>query len=646
LIAGKETSPLVDRQSPGPARAAAPQRTRNMALYTDQHRSTAWQTLARSPLCRGLSAADVETIAQAVRSATYRGGQVICRQEEHGDRMYIIVRGRVKLSLETSGSDYRLLDYLGKGDHFGELAVLTDGRHPVTASAVTDIDVLELDEAHFERLMTAVPGLAANLSRALGFKLRWESRGKSRRHTPKVVGLVNSTLRTQGLVRPLAKALVERGNSVEVLTDRAERWPTAGDYLVERIPEELAGGERLKLVQQRLMHVVEHHDRVLLDLTLKGLDQELPALLAQCEEVWWLVDVAFADAARRNLERLLSSQPDLASRIRVVWIMREAKGIAPPSMRDLGLSPVDFKVVLGDSPETPGRGERMSIQRLVRHLQGTRIGVALGGGGARGLAHLGALRALERAGFSFDMVAGTSSGALMGLSYAAGWDPAEALGQFVEQLTPHPLLRKMPGGFHWYLWWMFRTGGWDRKLRPYLGDAMLDQLQIPLSTVAVDLISGREVVRDQGDAINAVLESINLPPISRPIMRDGMALIDGGVLNNLPGDVLVQRGADLVVGVNVVTKLRHQFAGNEPGMATPHMRKAGMVATLMRLNEVQDHGVGHLRRGAIDLLISPDTSAFEFADFSRGHGLGDAGEAAAEEAIPQLRQMLADLERG
>jgi NTE family protein len=617
-----------------------------MALFTENQPPAAWHTLWRSPLCRGLSTSDVDLISQCVQTVAYHSGQVVCRQDEHSGRMYVVARGRVKLTVEAGSSGYHLQDYQGKGDYFGELAVLTDGRQPATATAVTDVELLELDSANFERLMVAVPGLAANLSRTLGFKLRWEPRGKSRRRTSKVVGLVNSTLRTQGLVRPLAEALVERGNSLEVLTDRVEKWPTSGDYLVERIPEAASGNERLSLVQDRLMHVMEHHDRILLDLTLKGIDAELPALLGQCEEVWWLVDVAYVDAARRNLQRLLAANPALASRVHIVWILREHKAIAPVSMRDLGVSPVDFKVILGDPPGCGARDERLGIGRLVHHLLGTRIGLALGGGGARGLAHLGVLKALERAGFTFDLLAGTSSGALMGLSYAAGWEPADALSQFVAQLTPHRLLRKLPGGSHWYLWWMFRTGGWDRKLRPYLGDATLDQLQIPLSTVAVDLISGQEVVRDRGDAINAVLESINLPPIARPIMRDGMALIDGGLLNNVPGDVLVSRGADLVVGVNVVARLRPQFAGNQPTMSTAQMRRAGLVETLMRVNEVQDHGVGNLRRSNIDLLISPDTAAFEFADFTRGAGLGEAGEAAAEDVVPQLRQMLADLERG
>jgi len=242
-------------------------------------------------------------------------------------------------------------------------------------------------------------------------------------------------------------------------------------------------------------------------------------------------------------------------------------------------------------------------------------------------------------------MAGTSSGALVGLSYAGGWSPQEAIDAFTEALTPPALVRAMPSGNRLYMWTMFRVGAWDRKLRRFLGDARLEHLQIPLSTVTVDLITGRQVIRDSGDAIHAVLESINVPGVSSPILRDGMALVDGGVLNNLPADVLVERGASFVVGIDVATRMPMTFGGNKPGTPTEKLRRGKMLETLFRVNEVQAYGVTAMRHSAVDLMITPDTSAFEFADFCRARELADAGEAAAEAAIPQLKQMLSELRR-
>jgi predicted acylesterase/phospholipase RssA len=278
---------------------------------------------------------------------------------------------------------------------------------------------------------------------------------------------------------------------------------------------------------------------------------------------------------------------------------------------------------------------------LTRHLDGIRIGLALGGGGARGMAHLGVLRALEREEIYFDFVAGTSSGALMGLSYSAGWTPEESLDEFVMMLTPPRWWRLLPFGQAWYLVSKFRTGAWERMLRPYVQETTLEQMRIPLTTVAVDLVSGREIVRDKGDAVAAVLESINLPLVSRPILRDGMALIDGGILNNLPVDVLLDRGADLIVAVDVVSELEQRFGPNTPHATTPKMRQPGLIATYLRVNEVQDYGITALRTPAADLVIMPDTAQFDWSDFGRSRSLADVGEAAAEQALPQLKELIA-----
>ena len=305
----------------------------------------------------------------------------------------------------------------------------------------------------------------------------------------------------------------------------------------------------------------------------------------------------------------------------------------------------DFKVLLADSTSTPGRLQKQSISRLVRHLRRTRLGLALGGGAARGLAHLGVLKALEREEIYFDMIVGTSAGALMALPYVFGWDADFASDTFARDLTPTWFFRKLPRGGQWFMLYKYRTRGWDSMLQNHFGDVQLEQLPIPLSTVAADLITGAEVVRDRGNAVNGVLESINLPQIARPILRDGMALVDGGIINNVPSDLLPERGADMVIGVNISSKLAHRFGGNTPGLTEEKMRNAGQFETVMRSNEVQDHLITELRTSDTDFMLNVDTSGFEFADFTRARELSEVGEQAAEQVIPQLKQRLAEQEQ-
>jgi NTE family protein len=182
-------------------------------------------------------------------------------------------------------------------------------------------------------------------------------------------------------------------------------------------------------------------------------------------------------------------------------------------------------------------------------------------------------------------------------------------------------------------------------LRKYLYDWQLEQLSIPFNAVTVDLVQARTVVRQQGDAVHAILESINLPIVSRPILRDGMALVDGGVLNNLPADVLTENGADFVVGVDVSSHVRNAFAGNRPDMPTSKMRNAGTLDTLFRIFESQAHNIGKLRNRAVDFWIKPDTSCYGLAEFHRTSEIATAGVAAALATISELKQRLVDLER-
>ncbi|MBX3415886.1 MAG: cyclic nucleotide-binding domain-containing protein [Pirellulales bacterium] len=606
--------------------------------------SAAEQCLRRCDLCRGLDAAEIRSLAENVRLVRFYAGEVVCRQHEHGNCMYVVVRGRVRVSIEEPNREFRLLDHLGRGEHFGEMAMLTAQPHMATITAVVDTELLELDLAHFERLLTTIPAFGANLSRALGFRLQRVTVRRPRRWQPTIVGLVNTSPRTQQLVKPLARLLVGTGGSVEILTDRVERLMPDGGYLVERIPEGLDVPAKTAAIRERLAHVAEHHERVFLDVTFGGYGELLGKVLEPCEQVWWLIESSYAEAAFDALRKLLMEAPALAERIHLVWIEREEERFAPLVPDDIRVAPADFKVVLSASGEATTRAQRHSLLRLIRYLRGTRVGLALSGGGARGMAHLGVLRAFEREDICIDMLAGTSSGALTGISYAGGWEAEYALENFQRVLTPPRHFRMMPGGRSWYLLSKFRTGAWDAMLRPYAGDARIEQLRVPFYVVAVDLVSGKQVIRERGDAIHAVLESINLPIMSHPILRDGMALVDGGVLNSLPADILPERGADLVIGVDVTWKLAPRFGGNVPSTPTHRMRRPGMIETFLRLSEVQDAGLAALRAHYVDLLITPDASAFEFGDFSRAHELANVGEAAAAEVMPQLKQLIADLE--
>ena len=602
------------------------------------------EILQSSQLCCGLNDVHAQQVIDACQLVSYRSGDVVFSEDDPGDSMFIVVKGRVKIETASSAGATRFIDHLDVGEHFGEIAMLTGGRRAVMMAAVMDCELLELKQDAFQKLILSVPGLAANACRTLGFRLRRETHGQQRRSRPRVIGLVNQHSGTMFFASLVARALAAEGDQVCVITDEAS-CSDAGDsscFQCCRIPADLSGIEKSDWVRKYVLDHQRREDATLVNLSPTLSVETFASILPQCEQVWWLVTPNDLGNAAYRLHTLLNAQPVLASRIYWMWMTQDSQ--QPPTVPEIGssLAQPDFKINLDSTPQIASRHQRQSLSRLVRHVHGTRIGLALGGGAARGLAHLGVLRALEREGIYFDLISGTSAGALVALPYAFGWEIERAIETFKEDLTPSWFFRHLPRGNQWFMATKFWTGGWEPMLRNHFGDVQLDQLHIPLSTVAVDLVSGRQVIRDRGDAVDAVLESINLPKISRPIMRDGMALVDGGIFNNVPADLLLDRGADLVVGVDVAAKLSPQFAGNTASTPTSDMRRPGRLETLMRVNEVQDHEITALRTKAVDLMIAVDTSAFDFADFTRAHELAEMGEMAAEKIVPQFRQLLAE----
>jgi predicted acylesterase/phospholipase RssA len=186
----------------------------------------------------------------------------------------------------------------------------------------------------------------------------------------------------------------------------------------------------------------------------------------------------------------------------------------------------------------------------------------------------------------------------------------------------------------------YRSGHFDPMLRKYLGDTLVEQLPVPMHAITVDLISGKAVVRESGDAVHGIVESINLPLLSMPINRNGQALVDGGLIDNVPADVLAAKGCNFVIAVSVTANLELEFAKNQPDTPTDQMRSASTIQTLLRSYQVQNYSMNSDWVQSADFVIEPDLTRFELTDFVRTDELAAVGEQTTLEAIPQIRELL------
>ena len=244
-----------------------------------------------------------------------------------------------------------------------------------------------------------------------------------------------------------------------------------------------------------------------------------------------------------------------------------------------------------------------------------KVGLALGSGAARGLAHIGVLKALKEASVPIDTIAGTSMGAMIGACFARDGEIAQveelALKANLKQLT-----RLLDLNFVSLRKGLINGQRIEELLYSLIGDIEFEELKIPLAVVATDINASEEVVIRQGSVIDAVKASISIPAIFVPIQIKGRFLVDGGITNPVPTDVLQHMGAEYIIAVNV--------------LANPHKRKPtqirGKVAapnifsSLVQATHIMEYEIIKLRTLKANLVISPDVSHIEAFEFYKRHG--------------------------
>ncbi|MFN4182926.1 MAG: patatin-like phospholipase family protein, partial [bacterium] len=175
--------------------------------------------------------------------------------------------------------------------------------------------------------------------------------------------------------------------------------------------------------------------------------------------------------------------------------------------------------------------------------------LVLGGGGAKGYAHLGVLQALEEMGKKPSLIVGTSMGALMGFLYCTG-NPLSTIISEVEKITRLAFFR-LAVFSPWSGMWLFSLKGLEKKLRSATGDPLLEELPIPLCTIAVEAHTGKKHIFRRGNAVDAVLASIAVPGYFRPLKSKGIFWVDGGLVEPLPVESAREVGGEFIVAVDV-----------------------------------------------------------------------------------------------
>ncbi len=501
----------------------------------------------------------------AWRTATnYDAAAVIHQLNDPLTSICFILRGRVKAVRVDSRGDEHLFQIFERGDQYGMMLGGLGESIPVRIFALEPSTILSLDYEKSMELMLLHPDLRRQWLQIYARSLRRRFFEPASARAPKLLAMLHESPATRNLAQQIIGRLQGLGEAVYVLSD-ADSWRSIPNVRFRS----LLDGNRLMKVEEIRGQIAEWNQasRIVLDVTAAQ-NLNWGVLLRPADCVLGFIRPREISSAIERLRPLDLASQGWRDKIALVWVLEEGSSVAPvvPEFRDFASR--EFKICESRLPHPWGKVHSVGMERLVHFLRGVRIGVALGGGGARGMAHLGVLNVLDQNGIVPDMIAGTSVGAMTGVLYSAGLDCDYLTSRFGADLKPPWIFRRLPNGGYWYLLYNYRSGQFDTKLRKYLHDWKLEQLAVPCFTVTADLVSGQAVVRDRGDAVQAILESINLPILSAPICRNGQALIDGGIINNIPADVLTSQGCNFVIAVSVTAKIAREFGANTPDTPT------------------------------------------------------------------------------
>ncbi|MBP3957006.1 patatin-like phospholipase family protein [Gemmata sp. G18] len=577
---------------------------------------------------------EVTSLARVTQHAT---GDVVHEANTPLTTVGFVLRGRLKaVRIDARGGE-SLFRMIGRGEQFGMMVGALTEPVPVRVVALEPTAVLNLDYEEAMELTFRHPDLRRLWLSTFTGSLRKHFFGAAPKRAPMVLALIHESPAARAVAEQLIARLRGLGEKLAIFSDSND-WQNLPDVPFRALRVDGRDVEPEEIRRQ----AAAWHDvnRIVFDLHADTKPERMSRLLEIADRAVYFVPASHSGAAAQRLRALDVPAHGWRDKIGIAWLLEGEDSVAPvtPGLHDLVAR--DFKIA-GAPPKFPrGRALTAGLERLVHDLRGVRIGVALGGGAARGMSHLGILKALEDQGIVVDMIAGTSAGAMTGVVYASGLDCDYSANQFATALRPSWVFRRLPRGDHWYLLYKYRRGHFDPMLRKYLRDWHLEQLSVPCLTITVDLVSGAPVVRDRGDATHAVLESINLPVLSVPIVRGGQALIDGGLANNIPADVLVARGCNFVIAVSVTAKMEKAFCAITPDTRAHTGKKPSVLQTLLRSLLVQNHILNAQGVLPADVVIETDVRGFDLTAFTRSEEMAAIGRAAGLDAVPRIRQLL------
>ncbi|MEO7941430.1 MAG: cyclic nucleotide-binding and patatin-like phospholipase domain-containing protein [Burkholderiaceae bacterium] len=564
-------------------------------------------------------------LARLLHLQVIPGGNIVYREGDPANTMFFLISGRLRVSRRDRNGVLQLYNEIRPGESVGEAGLILQQPRAADITALRDSTVALLSRADFERLLVLHPlPLNRVFARAIYNHLRHASQRVERRHAQifVVVPLESGAL-AHAVAQGLTRAFAQIG--------RAWLVPPDSDGVSDpNAPGGWSGNDRYDDLE-------EQYDFLIYEADLHSFAWTRRAF-RQADQV---IFVSTPEASTRvgELEQRLASEPGFEMKRKHLVLLH-----APTADVPAGL--IRWQHGRDCERVYPVRaGHAADFARLARFLNGTAVGVVLGGGGARGFAHLGVLQALEQAGIVIDLIGGNSMGALIGAQYACGMGLDEIRERTVRfarggERPTIPVISLVSGR---------RV---ERDLQRMFGERTVDQLWRPFFAAACNLSRACTTVQDNGPLWRAVLASNSPVGLFPPVLHQGDLLVDGAILENVPvqamrarlGTPLEQRrGNGTIIAIDVDVR---DYMGVDPTLARLSVRRT--IKSYFRRGSPSSPGIGdilyrashigglHQRARTIaqsDHYLEPPVAAFPLMGYGRAEKIVDVGYRYAVQEI-------------
>ncbi|MBU1341356.1 MAG: patatin-like phospholipase family protein [Proteobacteria bacterium] len=632
--------------------------------------------LKKVPLFSSIPDSQISEIASCFHFLEVKKDSIVFRQGDLSDSMYIIRTGAVSIYSEKNQAQSFQAE-LRRGDFFGEMALLSDLPRNADAKVTLDATLFYLKKEDFETLLSKNKHIGLFLSRLYARRLSsgYENKAIREKSTFYTISATDPDLGLSHFLYSMSYHIsTESNKKVLVVEPHLELEsimqkfglgiiPCPDERLFDLLPEDTyktgdfkwfhhpAGfrvlqvntgfNEKLVPVLPLLMESFKYrYDIVVFSLShhFGNLEQQAVRL---CDKNLFLINntkTALQDV-KHKLNRLEEKAGLGLDRVRVgVSHLCGSHGIAREQLKkDLNLSETPQIWVdrsdkaLNDQIDTQKRFPIKGARAVAREIAGVRIGLALGAGAARGWSHIGVLKVLEDQGIHIDMIAGTSMGALVGAIFAAHGSVDHLRKNTIDLLLTRAQARKQIFDYTLPFRGLLRGKKAMNLVANAIDHADFMDLLIPTFLVGVDIIKGEEVLFETGDVAKAVRSSLSLPAVFAPFKYRGRWMVDGGLLNPVPVNILEQKGADKVIAVCV-----------ENHRSTPEQisKSLGIMGVISRTISIV-HGratSGFAQKS--DIVIYPDVQGFAWDDFHKGELLMQRGITACEQVIEEIKTLV------